>query len=300
MDTFLQLTLSGIMVGAVYALVAMGFVVIYKASGIFNLCLGEMLLLGAGICWMLLVPLELPAWLAIILTFVFGIFMGSILERLAIRPMIGQPVFAAIMMTIALSLFLQGASLLGWSGEIYIYPELFPDEAMQFGGVAISQQLVSIFIFALLAVAAFSFFFMFTKGGLAMRAVAEDHRVAQSTGISVKRIFSLSWILAALVAVLGGILLGSVNGVSIALSTIGLTALPVVLLGGLDSIFGAIIAGFLVGVLQNLATGYLNPLIADAGITGGGTQVVFPYVIMMIVLFIRPYGLFGMKRIERI
>ena len=300
MTFFIQMLLSGVSIGAVYSLVALGFVIIYKASGIFNLALGEMLVLGAGMAWVFFEPLGLPVWLGILLTLIFAAALGLFLERTSIRPMIGQPLFTAVMVTIALSIILRGFALMGWPSAGYAYPEFIPRRALEWGDILLSEQLLWTFFIALLAVLGFTLFFRYTKNGLAMRAVAEDHQVAQSAGISVKGILSLTWIVGGLLCAVAGILLGSITGVSIELTSIGLKVLPVVLLGGLDSIPGAVIGGLIVGVLETLSQGYLDPLVSRGTIIGAGLKDVVPFMVMIVVLIFRPYGLFGLKRIERI
>ncbi len=294
MDFFLQLMLTGLMVGAIYSLVAVGFVLIYKASGIFNLAQGELLMIAAYMCWAFLVQAHLPLWLGLLLTLGAAALLGLVIERLALRPMIGQPLFAIVMITIALSIILKGIVTGIWRGSQYYFPEFLAAAPMHLGGVILSQQHLYCFVAAILAVVALTFYFNRTKSGLAMRAVAEDHQVAQSTGVSVKMVFAMTWAIAAIVSAIGGILLGSINGVNFNLSVLGLKALPVVLLGGLDSILGAIIAGLAVGVLENVAAGYLDPLV------GGGLQDVFPFIILLFVLLVKPYGLLGLRKIERV
>ncbi|MDY6910940.1 MAG: branched-chain amino acid ABC transporter permease [Chloroflexota bacterium] len=303
MDFFAQMAISGIMVGAIYGLVAMAFVVVYKSSGIFNLALGELLILGAAFCWFFIVTLELPIWLSLIMTFACTAFLGILIERLFIRPLIGQPLFSVIMMTLGLALLLGGLYRIGWPSDVYSYPEIFPMEPWRFGDIIVFPQLAYCFVIALIGITAFTLFFQHTKQGLGMRTVAEDHQIARGLGISVKTIIGLSWAISAIVCGLGGFLLGNINGISNGLVEIGLKCLPVVILGGLESIPGALIAGIIIGVAETMSSGYLDPFITSiAGGTalGTGTRAIVPFAIAIIVLFFRPHGLFGLKRIERI
>lgn len=294
MDFFFQLLLTGLMVGGIYSLIAVGFVLIYKASGIFNLAQGEMLMFSAYACWALLVQANLPLWLGLLLTLVVAALLGLGIERFALRPMIGQPLLAIVMITIALSIILKGVITGIWRGSQYYLPDFIPAAPIKIGGVILSQQHLYCFAAAVLAVIVLSLYFNRTKSGLAMRAVAENHQVAQGSGISVKMVFATTWAIAAIVSAIGGVLLGSINGVNFNLGLLGLKALPVVLLGGLESIFGAIIAGLAMGVLESMAAGYLDPLV------GGGIQDVFPFIILLLVLLVRPYGLLGLRTIERV
>ncbi len=294
MTFFLQLLLTGLMVGMVYAVVALGFVLIFKASSVLNFAQGEFLLFSAYFLWTLLIPLHLPVWLAFLILLVFAAVLGLLVERLTLRPMIGQPLVAVIMMTLGLMALIRGIVQLLWGGVARDFPQVLPIEPVSLGGITLSQQYIWSFI---IAVAMFIFFYVFfqrTKQGLAMRATAADQQVAQAMGISVKRVLAMSWIISMVVAAIGGFLLGTINGVTPFLGVVGLKVLPVVLMGGMESIGGAAIAGPLIGILESLAGGYINPII------GGGVNDIAPFFVIIIVLLIRPYGLFGLKRIERI
>jgi branched-chain amino acid transport system permease protein len=294
MDIFLQLIMSGILTGGIYALIALGFVVIYKATGVFNFAQGEIVMVSAYVCWALLVQFGLPLGISFALTFAFAAGLGLVVERFALRPMIGQPLLAAMMITLALIAVLDGLVTVIWGSRQEVLPDFFPRQPLHLGSVMISQQLLMGFGIAVALFVAFVLFFQRTKIGLGMRATAEDHQVSMSLGIKVSTSFAMSWVIACIVAAVGGILLGSVNGVNMNLAFLGLKAFPVVILGGLDSIPGAIVAGLIVGVLEKLATGYIDPLV------GGGFAEIFPFIILLFVLMVRPYGLFGTKKIERI
>jgi branched-chain amino acid transport system permease protein len=294
MAVFLQLLFSGLMTGGVYALVALGFVVVWKSTSVFNFAQGEILMVSAYICWALLVQVGLPLWATFIVTFVVAACLGLTVERFALRPMIGQPLLAAMMITLALIAVLDGLVTIIWGSRQEVLPDFFPRAPLHLGSVMISQQLLVAFIIAIGLFFAFVLFFRRSKFGLAMRATAEDHQVTRSMGIKVSNSFAMAWVVACIVAAVGGILLGSVNGVNMNLGFLGLKAFPVVILGGLDSIPGAIIAGLIVGILEKLATGYIDPFV------GGGFAEIFPFIILLFVLLVRPYGLFGQERIERI
>ena len=294
MSTFIQLMLTGLLVGGIYGLVALGFVLIYKSTRIFNFAQGELLMLGAFFCWAMIEQIHMPLWASFLSTVIFAVGVGFAIERVVLRPMIGQPILAIIMMTLALSFFLSGLITLVWGGTWKVYPEFMPMGGINLLGFTISQQHLYSFIVALLAFGAFTIFFQKSRHGLAMRATAEDHQVARSSGIKVTLIFGLTWGIAALISAVGGVLLGTINGINLTLGQIGLKAIPAALIGGLESIGGAIVGGILIGVLESLAAGYIDPLV------GGGVKEIFPYVILVIVLLFRPYGIFGLKRIERI
>lgn len=294
MTSFLQYLLVGLTVGSIYSLVAVGIVLIYKSSGVFNFAQGEFLLISAYMCWTFMVPLQLPVWLAFLITFLCAALMGLMVERFCLRPMIGQPILAMIMVTLALTVFLRGGVLLGWGGYFEAYPSIFSIEPIAYGGLVVTQEYLWAFVASMLIIVALVLFTKFTKAGLRMRAAAEDQQVARSMGVSVKTVFAMSWAIAGVVAVVGGFFLGNITGISLHLSALGMKALPVVLLGGLESIPGAVVAGLIVGILEAMAAGYIDPLV------GGGFAETLPFIVLIIVLIIRPHGLFGLERIERV
>jgi branched-chain amino acid transport system permease protein len=294
MDFFLQILVGGFVIGGIYALVALGFVLIYKSSDAINFAQGEFLLVGAYVCLTLIATYKIPIIPAIILTIAFSAALGFVIERLVLRPFIGEPVISMIMATIGLSSLMAGITHMIWGTDLRVFPPLFGTEPVRMGAVTISPvYLWSLAIVAILLIV-LSLFFKYSKMGIAMRATADDQQAAQSMGISVKAVFAVTWAIAAAVAAVGGVLLGNINGVNSSMALIGLKVLPVALLGGLDSIPGAIVAGFIIGVIENLAGGYIDPLV------GGGVKEVVPFVILVLVLMIKPYGLFGKKEIERV
>ncbi len=294
MDIFIQLIITGIATGGVYGLIALGFVLIFKATGILNLATGAFMTLGAYICLTVLGQFGAPFWVAFLCTLGFAIVMGIVLERIILRPLIGQPIISVVMVTIGLSSILQGLTHVIWSPEYRSFPEIFPPEPLDLGFAIVPSGLLWGFIFAAIGTIIFTLIFKLTRTGVAMRATASDQQAALSMGISVRWVFALSWSYGAVAAVIGGIVIGNISGISIYLGDIGLKVLAVIILGGLDSIGGAIIGGLIIGILENLAGLYLDPVF------GGGVKDVAPFFILIVIIMIRPYGLFGKKIIERV
>lgn len=294
MDFFIQLIVAGFVIGSVYAMIALGFVLIYKSSAVINFAQGELLLIGAYICLTLTVDLQIPFLLSFLMTLLFSIIFGFAIERLFLRPMIGEPILSVIMLTIGLSAFFRGIVLIFWGADTRTFPEIFSATPLSFGTVEISGIYIWSLLLSIIFLIVLTLFFKYTNIGIAMRATADDQTAALSMGISVKKVFAMAWAIAAVVAAVGGVLLGNINGLNISLTHFGLKVFPVVILGGLDSVPGAIIGGFLIGLLETLSGGYLDPLI------GAGVKEVAPFVALVIVLMIKPYGLFGLERIERV
>ncbi len=295
-ELFPQFFVTGLLTGGVYALVALGLVLIYKSSRIFNFAQGHLMMVGAFITWWFVENLGFDVWIAFGAAIAVTALLGLGVERVALRPLIGQPILATIMMTLALSQVLQGATILFFGASDRALPNLFPLQPVIIGDMRLKLNLVMAFLVAMLGYVSFVVFFRFTKAGLAMRAAAEDHQLAQSVGLSVPRIFGLAWMIAGLVAAIGGVLLASISGLSLVLSLIALKAFAAVLFGGLESVPGAIIGGLTVGVIESLAAG----LPADPAIRALNLGEIAPYILLLLVLFVRPDGLFGLKRIERI
>ena len=278
--------------GSIYALVALGFVLIYKSTSILNLAQGEFLMVGAYFCLSLTLDFGLGFVASFLLTMVFSVILGLAVERLVLRPLIGEPIISVIMVTLGLTYIMRGLVIMIWGNDIRQF-NIFPDQPIDFWGVKLTYlYLYSMGIsFALLIF--FAIFFKYARTGVFMRAVADHQTAAQSMGISVKKVFAMSWCIAAVVSSIGGILVGNIAGVGVDLSYIGLKVLPAVILGGLDSILGAIIGGLIVGVLEFLSAGYLDPYIP-------AINEVFPFIVLVLVLMIKPYGLFGIEEIERV
>ena len=294
MEFFLQLVLNGLVVGSIYSLVALGFVIIFKASGVLNFAQGEFLLLGAYV-FLAISSAHAPIGAALLLTFGFSAILGILLERLVLRPLIGEPIISVIMVTLGLSSVLRAIVQGIWGTDTRPLPSVFSLDPIQFGPLPIARgYLYSAACVAVLLVV-LTLFFKFARPGIAMRATADSQQVALSMGISVRRIFALSWSIAAVVSAVGGILLATMRGgVDGSLAILGLKVLPAVIVGGLDSIGGAILGGLLIGVLENLSGGYLDPVF------GGGVKEVAPFVALVLILMVRPYGFFGKVRIERV
>jgi branched-chain amino acid transport system permease protein len=295
MDAFLQLVIQGIATGSIYALVGLGFVIIYKSSSILNFAQGEFLMLGAYICLAIFTTFKVPFLAAFVLTLGFSVVLGVATERILLRPMIGEPVISVIMLTLGLASVLKAIVQGFWGTELRPYPEIFPNTPVQIGPLPVSQGYLYSVACVLVLLALFSVFFKYSRAGIAMRATAFSQQVALSMGISVKRIFALAWSIALVVSSVGGVLLGgNRGGVDWAFAFFGLKVIPVVILGGLDSVGGAIVGGVIMGVLENLAGGYLDPIF------GGGVKEVAPFVALVAILTIKPYGLFGKVKIERV
>lgn len=291
---FLQMLINGIVVGSIYGLVALGFVLIYRASGALNLANGEFVIFGPYICLMLMTALQVPFLVALLITLIFSALLGLVVERLVVRPLQNAPVISVIMATIGLSSLLAGAVHMIWGHSTKTFPPVFPQTPVNIGGIIVTPVYLWSFIVVVVLLIIFSIFFKYSKIGLAIRAVADDQQAASSMGMSVKFVYAATWTIAAIVAAIGGVLIGNINGINPTMASIGLTVLPVVILGGLDSILGAIIGGFAIGILQNMAGGYLDPLV------GGGLKEVVPFVIVLLVLMLKPHGLFGSRGIERV
>ncbi len=294
MEVIVQSLVSGLVIGSIYSLVALGFVLIYKSTAVINFAQGELLLFGAYLCLTLTSVLKIPFWIAFFATLIASALLGLLLERFFLRPMIGEPIISIIMLTIGLASVLKGVIHIIWGSETKVYPEVFPVEPLNFGGILVSQVYIYSVGFSIICLILFNIFFRFSTAGIAMRAVANDQQAAQSMGISIKKIFGIAWLIAAIVASIGGILIGNINGVNSTLSAFGLKVFPAVILGGLDSIPGAILGGFIIGILEALSGIYLDPIFE------GGTKEVIPFVILVIILMIKPYGLFGTEEIEKV
>ncbi len=288
MAYFLQFIVGGLFFGGMYTLIALGIVIIYKSTKVFNFAQGWMVTLGA----FMLVTLigKFGVVIGVIGGLAFGALLGLGIERLLMRPLIGQPLIAALLLTIMLAHVIEGVNILAWGTFGYEMPVILPGETIKLGEVLIGHDLLWGIGVSIVAFAGFSFFYWRTLTGRVMRATAEDHQVAQSLGLPVKGVFSLSWVLAGMLSVIAGLFLGVVSGVHYIMYTSLLGALAVVLVGGLDSIAGAIVGGMMLGVIQSLVTGYLSPALSD----------VIPYIILLLILIIKPYGLFGLVRIERL
>jgi branched-chain amino acid transport system permease protein len=294
MDILVQVIITGLATGGLYGLIALGFVLIYKATSVLNLAMGEFMTLGAFVCFTVLTQVKIPFSLALVMTLGAAIVLGIVVERLILRPLIGEPIISVIMVTIGLGVILRGLMYMVWTPTFRNFPEVFPPEPLDLSFAVVPSGLWWGFVFAIIGTITFLLIFKFSRTGVAMRAVASDQQAALSMGISVRWVFALAWCFGAMAAVIGGIVIGNISGISVYMGDIGLKVLAVIILGGLDSIGGAILAGFIIGVLENLTGLYIDPLI------GGGAKDVAPFFILVLILMIRPYGLFGKAIIERV
>lgn len=294
MDILIQVIVTGLATGGLYGLIALGFVLIYKATSVLNLAMGEFMTLGAFVCFTVLTQVKVPFSLALFLTLAAAIVLGILVERLILRPLIGEPIISVIMVTIGLGVILRGLIYMIWTPTFRNFPQIFPPEPLNLSFAVVPSGLWWGFVFAIIGTILFLLIFKFSRTGVAMRAVASDQQAALSMGISVRWVFALAWCFGAMAAVLGGIVIGNISGISVYMGDIGLKVLAVIILGGLDSIGGAILAGFLIGILENLTGLYIDPLV------GGGAKDVAPFFILVLILMIRPYGLFGRQIIERV
>jgi branched-chain amino acid transport system permease protein len=290
METFVQLSVTGLANGAILALAAVGFVIIYKATGVINFAQGEFLLIGAYVVFAGIALFGFPWPLAVLLAVGVAVLLGVGTERFVLRPMVGESPVAVIMVTIGLSSLLGAAVQFFFGATPQRMPAFIPGGVVEVAGVTLPISRLFAIGLAALVLGGVTLFFRRSRHGVAMRAVADDQQAALTMGISVRRVFAMAWAIAAITAVVGGLLLANITGVSAEVAAFGLIVFPVVILGGLDSIGGTIIGGLVIGLLVQYTAGYL----------GGGLQQVVPYIILVLILMVRPYGLFGEVRIERV
>jgi branched-chain amino acid transport system permease protein len=291
---FLLLLSNGVLIGLMYSLIALGFVLVYKATDAVNFAQGEFVMIAGFLAVGALTVLGVPLWISILAALAGMILFGFALERVMLRKLIGRPVIAVVMATIGLAAILRGLGPFGIFQGTRTLPLPLPDEPFVLGPLFIPPiQLVGGAV-SLIFLAAFGYFFLKSRKGVAMRAVADNQQVALAMGINVERYFGLAWAMTGVVSALGGVLWGNMLGVDVNLALVGFKVFPVVILGGLDSIPGAVVGGLIVGVVENLAAGYIDPYV------GGGTKDFAPYVLMILALMIRPYGILGKRIIERI
>ena len=295
MNTFIQLMISGIAIGLIYALAALGVVIVYKATKVLNLAPGGLLLITAYVAWMFLVQFNFPVPLAIIAAIAASAVIGWVVERVTLRPLIGQPILASIILTDMIWFFFRGSTFLFWGGNPKMFPAWLAGRPTVFiGKIGIPEIMIWCIIISALTIGASMAYFKFTRSGLAMRVTAEDVIVAENLGIRITRVFSNTWIICLLLFLITAYFVGAMQGISQDLDFIGVYGVIVALMGGLESFPGAIIAGLVIGIVQALVGGYL------AGVLGGGIAETAPFIVMFLVSFWRPYGFFGLERIERI
>jgi len=285
---------NGVLIGLMYSLIALGFVLVYKATDAVNFAQGEFVMIAGFVAVGALTVLGIPLWLSILAALIGMVAFGFALERVMLRKLIGRPVIAIVMATIGLAAILRGLGPFGIFQGTRPLPLPLSDEPFVVGPLFIPPiQLVGGLV-SLAFLAGFGYFFLKSRKGIAMRAVADNQQVALAMGINVERYFGIAWAMTGVVSALGGVLWGNMLGVDVNLALVGFKVFPVVILGGLDSIPGAVIGGLIVGIVENIAAGYVDPYV------GGGTKDLAPYVLMILALMIRPYGIFGKRIIERV
>lgn len=291
----IQLLVNGLIVGALYGVVAMCFVLIYKATQVVNFAQGEFLLVGAWVCWWVMTDLGLPFWVGFPATLIFMLIFGVLIQVVVLRPLIGEPIISIIMVTVGLSIFFQ--ALMRWLFGVFVkpYPQIFETERVNILGLDVEPVYIMSLIISILIMLGFAWFFKFSRMGLAMRATAFDQQVAQSMGVSIKQVFAISWAISAMVSALAGVVVGIVNGVSSIISLFGIKVFPAVIVGGLDSVIGSIIGGLIIGVLENMAQ-----FVDSEFLNWGNMYTIAPFYVLIIILMVKPYGLFGTKDIERV
>jgi branched-chain amino acid transport system permease protein len=291
---FFLLISNGLLTGLMYSLIALGFVLVYKATDAINFAQGEFVMIAGFVAAGALMVWGAPLWLAVLLAIASLVLFGFVLERVMLRKLIGRPVIAVVMATIGLASILRGVGPFTIFSGTKPLPLPIRDEPFMLGPLFIPPiQLLGAAV-SLAFLAGFGWFFLKSRKGIAMRAVADNQQVAMAMGIDVERYFGVAWAMTGIVSALGGILWGNLLGVDINLALVGFKVFPVVILGGLDSIPGAILGGLIVGVVENIAAGYIDPVV------GGGTKDFAPYVLMIVALMVRPYGMFGKRIIERV
>jgi branched-chain amino acid transport system permease protein len=294
MVAFLQYAITGVLIGILYAVIALAFIVIYRGARLFNLAQGEIVAVSGYLVAGFVAFPFLPFPLAVLAAFACSIGLGVAIERIVFRPMVDQPIFAVVMITIGMMILLRGVMLMIWGPEPRIFPQFFPAEPVRIGPLLFPQSIFWGGVISLPLIAAISWFFEKTLRGLTMSAVAESHAIAQSLGISVIFSTAVAWGMAGGLSTFAAITFLSGQSLTSLVADIGMRAIPVALLAGLESIWGALLAGIIIGVGESLAVGYLDPY------TVGSASEGFPYIMMVIILLIRPQGLFGWKIIERV
>jgi branched-chain amino acid transport system permease protein len=294
MELFLMSLITGILVGGIYALVALGWVLIYKCSGVLNLAMGELTLIGAYVT-LTFYQAGIPFILAVACTLLVGIVLGFVTERIFLDKLIGEPILAVIMVTVGLSFFFKGIVEFIWSTDTKVFtPPIFDIKPIEIGFLKLSPVYLWSFVLAIVLLVIFVLFFKYTRWGLSMQATADDETAALSLGVSARFVYAAAWGIAFMSAGVGGALLGNINGINISIGYLGLLVLPAVVLGGLNSVPGAIVGGVIIGVLQNLSGTYLDHYFP------GGVKEIVPFAFMAVFLLFKPYGLWGWERIERV
>lgn len=294
MMDFLNYLANGVLLGQLYALLSLGFVVIYRASKVFNFAQGELMLLGAYSLWTLVLGLELPLYVALPLAFVMAALYGWVIERLFFERLIGESVFSMVMVTIGLVILIRGVVLVVWGAGDRSFPAILPTAPIIVGDLILPTSLVIGAVITVIFTLGLSYFFNRTRVGLTLTAVAEEPTIALSLGISVHKAVVFAWMMGTAIATIGAIIFLSGRSLTVQTADVAFAALPVALLAGLESITGLMLAGAVVGVVQSLVAAYVDPLI------GGSASSIVPFVFMLLILLVRPTGLFGWRHIERV
>jgi len=287
---FFEISLAGLGSGGLLALTGLAFVIIYKATRVVNLAIGEMLMVSAYLFFALAASMALPIWAAILGTVIASGAIGALVERTMIRPMLGESPISTFMVTVGLSSILVGIVELVWTADPRRLPEFMPGDPVLLGEAMVAPKVFYGFLVTALLIGAVLLVFRFWRGGVALRATASDQAAAYSMGINVPRVFSLAWTAAAMIAAVAGIVVGAIGGISSTMGVFGLSVLVVVIVGGLDSVVGALVGGLMVGLVEAWAGAYL----------GGEFKMIATFALLIVVLLVRPYGLFGTHEIERL
>lgn len=286
----LEVTLAGLGSGGLYALAALAFVIVYKATRVVNIAIGEFLMLGAYVFYAFATGMEWPIWLAIVGAVVVSGALGAVVERLTIRPMLGEAPISVFMITVGLASILVGAVELIWTADQRRLPEFMPRSPVMVGEAFVAPKVFYGFWVAVVLALLVLVVFRYWRGGGALRATASDQGAAYAMGINVPRVFSLAWVTAGAIAAVSGVIVGAIGGISSSMGVFGLSVLVVVIVGGLDSVAGALVGGIFIGLLEAWAGAYL----------GGEYKLLATFVVLVVVLMARPYGLFGTREIERL
>ncbi len=296
MHYFINLLMTGIMVGGIYSLAATGFVIVYRTSKVLNFAYGQFVMLGAFITYFGVSQINLPFWLALPMVVVFMLLISVVIERLVLRPLVGRSTtINTVMVTIGLSMVLMGSARIIWGSQQMILPSIVPLAPVDMGFVKVPPVYLLSMGILLVVLIALGIFFSKSATGIAMRAVSNDEMGAYTIGINIPRILILTWSMAGVVAGFVGIIQANISMLSLELSSILILLFPVVVLGGLESIKGAVIAGFIIGLIESFAAGYIDPMLGTLPISQ-----IMPIVVLLILILIYPYGFFGVKEIERL
>jgi len=285
-----EISLTGIASGGLYALAALAFVLVYKATRVVNIAIGELLMMGAYLFFTFAAMWALPLWVAIPAAVLASGAMGALIERTIIRPLLGEPPISVFMVTVGLASVLIGIVEMIWTADQRRLPDFMPTQPIMIGEAFLAPKVFWGAVIAVVFIAAVLLVFRFWRGGVALRATASDQAAAYSVGINVPRVFSLAWVVSAMIAAVSGIIVGSIGGLSSNMGVFGLSVLVVVIVGGLDSVLGALVGGLVIGLVEALAGAYL----------GGEYKLLATFIMLVVILMMRPYGLFGTHEIERL